>query len=198
MEENEYNRYLGLALLSPVLAVDTEGTSFESTDYRDGTGYGFGISISGRDSNNAIFSVYFPIRHTLGNVSESIREALSKIVENHPVVVFHNLKHDVVALETMGIKRDLLSLVLKTYDTMLMQHFINENIVNKGLDALGNLYFGRGKATDEVFKAALVAFGWHPNFPAHIMAIYAAMDAELTLLIFEKLYPYFKKQGFDG
>lgn len=194
-EQEHYERCLGYALVCPVLAVDTEGTSITDTDYRDGSGYGFGISISGRRNTGDLFSCYYPIRHSEGNVSESMRKDLSGIISGHPVMTSHNLKHDVVALETLGIKR---SLKLKTYCTLLMQQMINENVVNKSLDALGKMYCGRGKADGPDFQLALKTFGWTPHFPVRIMEIYASVDAELHLEVFEALYPYFKKQGFDG
>lgn len=192
MEDEEYNEILGLALVCKVIAIDTEGTSITDTDYRDGTGYGFGISISGRRRSGDLFSCYYPTRHTSGNVSDRVRENLYDVVRGHPCVVFHNAKHDIVALETMGIKRS------QFYCTMLMQNYINENVISKKLNDLGMRYFNEGKATGPMFQAMLALHGYHPNFPANIMAEYAAKDAELTLRLFEKLYPHFKKQGFDG
>lgn len=81
---------------------------------------------------------------------------------------------------------------------MLMAHMLNENIP-KGLDWLvRNELKGSGKNKPPMWEAMFTIYGWSPNFPAEIMALYAGDDAVWCLKLYERLLPYFVKSGFDG
>lgn len=104
--------------------------------------------------------------------------------------VWHNAKHELECLRRLG-----LPIPEKHYDTMLMAHFLNENLVNKGLDYLGRHYIGEGKAkTEDQDKFTKIDWGLLPRWLA---APYARQDAELTLKLFEKLHPMFVKEGYE-
>lgn len=193
---------LAHAWMSEYIAIDTEGSDIKKTDLRAGTGYAYGVSVACRPpGSRTIYRAYFPVAHTRDNVEDELREPLRKLVQEHPRVVLHNAKHDILALKylrTLQILRNS-----NFYDTMIMAHFLYENLKwsGFGLDWCAKNFLGEegGKANkDPVFQAYLTIFGWHPDFPSKEMGIYAAMDAELTLRLFEYFYRDFKKQGFDG
>jgi DNA polymerase-1 len=107
--------------------------------------------------------------------------------------VFHNRKHDVLALRDLGIE----VAHKRAYDTMLMSHFVDENIRNKGLEYLSKRYGGKPKARTDEMDVFIKAFGWD-WIPVEIMAPYAIRDAEVTYELYEKLLPTFRGEGFDG
>lgn len=107
-------------------------------------------------------------------------------------IVFHNAKHDLVSLER-GIGLSFWK--VPWFDTLLMQQCVNENIPDKGLDALGQRYFGEGKEVSPDFERFLKAFGW-AFVPSWMIRDYAIQDAKLTLKIFYKLWPDFVEQGY--
>jgi DNA polymerase I-like protein with 3'-5' exonuclease and polymerase domains len=186
---------------SEYIAVDTEGSDIKKTDLRAGTGYAYGISVACRPpGSSTIYSAYFPIAHTRDNVDETLKAQIKDLIEKHKRVVFHNAKHDILALKYMRT----LEIIRNSgfYDTMLMAHFLYENLKwsGFGLDWCAKYFLGEdeGKANKGLFEHLLTLFGWTPNFPAKEMGVYAAQDAELTLRLFEKFYREFKKQGFDG
>lgn len=184
---------------SEYIAVDTEGTDIKKTDLRAGTGFAYGISAACRPVGSLqIYSAYFPIKHTRGNIDPDLVEAIKLLVEKHKRVVYHNSKHDILALKTLDIVRDT-----DFYDTMLMIHWCYEQYTWSGLslDWCTKKFLDADdgkKNDDEVFQAYLALVGWSPDFPAHEMGKYAAYDTELTLRLFEFIYPEFKRQGFDG
>lgn len=192
---------ISLAWQSEYIAIDTEGSDIKKTDLRAGTGYAYGESIACRPpGSKTIYSAYFPVAHTRDNIEDPLREPLKTLTENHKRVVFHNAKHDILALKymrTLSMKRDS-----NFYDTMLMAHFLYENYAwsGFGLDWCTKKFLDAddGKRNGEIFQAYLTMFGWTPDFPAKIMGEYAAYDTELTLRLFEFFYRDFKKQGFDG
>jgi hypothetical protein len=181
--------------MTQYISLDTEGTDIKKTDYRAGTGYATGISIACRpvDTPDRVISAYFPVRHTEDNIDANTLTELTKLIETHPRIIMHNAKHDIVALDTIGIKRK------QFYCTLLMIHFLHENLPSKTLDAVSKFILGdEGKQKSAEWEFWLAAVGWGPEFPARVMAEYACHDAELPLLIFEKIYKKFKAEGFDG
>lgn len=170
---------------SKFVAVDTET---DGNDVRDGSGYLTGLSIStGRTS------CYLPFRHGEGDnliLGEWVAPLTAAL--NSTTLVFHNAKFDIPSLATAGIK-----VTGKFYDTMLMAHWINENWPDKSLDWLGKRLLGEGKSKSLLMDTIVKAYGW-AAVPSQVMAPYAEQDARLTLKLFNKLFPEFKKQGFDG
>lgn len=120
-----------------------------------------------------------------------LRELFS-YVDGASRYVFHNAKFDLLCLHRIGI--DLYH--RRWYDTLLMAHFLDENLPNKSLDYLGKLYFNEGKERDEKFVQFVECFGWE-FLPQWMLEPYAIQDAKLTLRLFEYLYPKFVKEGFD-
>lgn len=180
-----------------VVAVDTEGTDAKLTDIRAGTGFSYGISVA-LMHDNSIYSCYFPVAHTEGNITEEMLDELIALLLSRPTIVMHNAKYDLEAFRTIK-KCEPLSRIRNYYCTMLMAHMINENWPSKSLDWLSkNLLKTPGKAKPPMFEFCLTAYGWSPQFPVDVMGPYSAMDTELTLMLFFFLIKEFKKQGFDG
>lgn len=116
---------------------------------------------------------------------------LRRLVVGASRFVFHNAKFDLVCLERLGFPL----WDKEWYDTMLMAHFIDENLPNKGLDYLGKHYFDEGKEVSEEFSNFLKVFGWE-FMPQWMIEPYAIQDAKLTLRLFFHLLKEFTSQGF--
>lgn len=182
--------FLPYALLCNTMAVDTETNA---QDIRDGRGFAIGISAA-VNHNGVYYNAYFPVAHTKHNVSEDIKANLFDIIRTRQRIIFHNAKFDLVSMKTAGYKYEY----IRWYCTMLMAHMLNEN-KPKGLDWLAkNVLHVEGKNKPPMWEAMFTIYGWSPDFPAEIMALYAGEDAVLALQLFERMYPYFVKSGFDG
>src|SRR4030095_510773 len=166
-----------------IVACDTEGTNIE-LDYRDGTGYGVGISFAFRFGQ--VLGGYYPIRHPGDNLEPHAADRLRNAIRSFKGwLVFHNAKHDLVALDTLGIKY-----MGKFYDTLLLCHLLNETLpYDKSLNSCCKYYMGQESQKDDaILKTYLAALHqqWH-LVPANIMAPYATHDAVLTLGLFEAI-----------
>lgn len=169
------------------IAIDLESNA---KDPRCDNGFQvLGVSYATTDGEDG----YLPIGH-FGISIDTVRLGLSKLsslLARGTILVFHNAKYDLISLERIGINlwaRDW-------YDTMLMQHMVDENLPNKSLDYLGKLHFNEGKEKDDVFNGIVKNLGW-AFLPVSIIEPYAIQDARLTLKLFEKLYPLCLKEGY--
>jgi DNA polymerase-1 len=145
-----------------------------------------GISVSYRLGAFGIMSAYFPFRHAEDNLPQEWSKDLFNVLEHHPLV-FHNLKFDLHSLATIGF-----SPRGKLFDTLNMAHLVNEEWPSKSLDWLSRKLLGDGKTKDRV-QGWTEAFGW-ASVPPGLMAAYAQQDAELTLRLFETLWPKMREQ----
>lgn len=167
---------------APYLPVDTEGTlnhPFATT---------WGISTHAFSLHE-----YFGFNHMLGtNLPQSWLAELKDVIQNHRCLVFHNAKHDLRSLQAVGIDYKG-----KFYDTMLMAHMINENLLSKELDYLSRLFGGQPKVMSEEMALIIKAFGWE-YVPVDMMRDYSSNDSKITSDLFDKLLPKFQEQDFDG
>lgn len=135
---------------------------------------------------------YFPFRHNMSNLDLSYKMELKELIESK-VCVFHNAKFDIVSLATIGIY-----ITGKFYCTLLMAHWVNENLLNKGLDWLAkHICKVEGKDKSKLFTDFIKLYGWG-MIPPMLMAEYAAQDAYLVYVVFKYFYAKFVEQGFDG
>lgn len=174
--------------LMRAVAIDTETNGKDvrfDPDFRM-----LGLSYANTDGQ----AEYLSFGHIADNTAthEMALSVLRREVERNDYIVFHNAKHDItVILRTFG-----LSLwEVNWFDTMLMQHMLDENLPSKALDYLGKHHFNEGKEKDEEFTRFLKAFGW-AFVPAYMMEPYAVQDAKLTLKLFLHLYPEFCAHGY--
>ena len=161
------------------IAVDTETTGLYPRD-----GYILGISLSYEKDHGA---------YVLTDIIDEEVESLMQDIFNKKIVVFHNAKFDLAMMEYhFGFKFPNFE------DTMLLHYCLEEQPGTHGLKQLAMKYTPYGdyekelhdwiegyKKANRILKAD---FTWD-SVPYEIMKNYAAMDAVVTLLIFEKLYP---------
>lgn len=193
LDSNKYDELLEKLQLAEYVSIDTE----DADDIRDSRGYCMGVSLafSLRDElSSSTYSAYLPFRHNMGdNYGKDFIPKLKYAIEKAKCIIFHNAKHDIVALKTLGINYSG-----KFYDTMLMAHMINENWMSKALDWLTiNLLGKPGKLREPAFVDFIEKFGWD-MVPSFLMYDYSEHDAVMTLDLFAYLLPLFKEQGFDG
>src|SRR5690606_23407660 len=108
-----------------------------------------------------------------------IKQAFFNIIQVVDRVTFHNAKFDLVSLETAGFTGKF----KRWYCTMRMAHMLNENLKPNqyGLDWLAkNELHLPGKAKPPLWEVMYTIHGWSPDFPAEVMALYAAEDAVLA------------------
>ena len=181
------------ALDSPVLVIDTEGNA---KDYRhDKLAQTMGVAPAWRRTpTTPIASDYYPYHHIIGeNLSDAHLREVTQVIEEHPILVMHNAKHDILALENLGMNvRDKFF-----YDTMLMGHWVNENMLSKGLDFMSQLYGGMPKNRPDIMKKIIKIVGWD-HIPSKMMGEYSANDAFITYELFERLYRDFEEEGYTG
>jgi DNA polymerase-1 len=187
------SQFLKAISYSPFLAIDTESNG---KDYRwNPEARTVGISVAFRpDPQSDVIYDYFAYHHRLGRnyPSEHIDE-LKPAIEEHPFLIFHNAKHDILALENLGI-----NVRNKFYFcTMLGTHWINENLLSKSLDFASQTFGGKPKIRSGLMKNIIKALGWD-WIPSEIMWEYAAHDAYITYELFEKIWPIFRAEGYAG
>lgn len=184
------SEFVELASASQYLVIDTEG---DARDLRgDPKAKTMGITLTFRMGRN-LYSDYFPIKHKIGtNITDEDFKLIRDLIEHHPCLVFHNAKHDLLALANLGID------VTKSffYCTMLMSHWNNEHELNYALDFLSKKHGGEPKAMPASMAATIAVFGWE-YVDAHDMRLYSRQDGYITYELFEKVLPEFKRQGFD-
>lgn len=179
-----------------VVVLDIEG---DTRDVRaDPNSLTLGLSYSYRlDSRDGTrTSGYLPFNHANGNLPKSYLQIMRETLLNkgNPLhVIHHNAKYDLV-----GLKNDLGINLLDTpfFCTLLMGHFVNENMPDKGLDAMSRRYGGLPKNKTEVFGKISKSFGWE-YIPIDMMSEYSTNDSEITEDLFWKLLPDFNAQGFQ-
>ena len=167
------------------VAVDTETTGLYPRD-----GYVLGISMSYEKDHGAYIST---------DCIDDKAEHLFQYLFNNKIVVFHNAKFDVAMLEYhFGFSFP------RFEDTMLLHYCLEEQPGTHGLKDLAMKFTAYGdyekpmyewidgyKKANRILKAD---FTWD-TIPFEVMKVYAAMDAVVTLLVFEKLYPAVKKNA---
>ncbi len=178
------------AYQSKYIAVDTETNAL---DVRCDPAFKMlGISVAFRDAQGLMQSEYYSFGHWDENDDTETRAAITKLVTEHPCLIFHNAKFDLLVLGRSGI-------IPKGtyYDTMLMAHWIDENLFSKELDWLGKRFLGKGKEISTDLDAVIKAWGWG-MVPGRFMKRYASNDAELTFDLFHKFLPKWVQEGYDG
>lgn len=184
----EPSNFISRAMLANTMAIDTETTG---KDIRDGRGYCVGISAAVR-ADSTYYYAYFPVAHYEDNIPEETKEFFFKLIASRDRIIFHNAKFDIESLGTAGYSGGF----IKWYCTMMMAHFLNEN-VPKDLDSLSRRLLGNGgkvkKDYTDIWK-----LGMGHMIPVAEIEMYAGIDTVRTLQLFYRMYPHFVKSGFDG
>lgn len=182
VSDEDFNSHLKRMRSASVLFIDTEGSlshPFSET---------WGLSYSSEGIGD-----YFPFNHHIGeNLSRNHFSAVKEVVENHPCIAMHNAKHDLRALNNLGIdRRDT-----HFYDTMIMDHLVNENHFSYELEHVGRRHVGRGKAKSEQMDVITKNLGWE-YVNSELMRDYATEDTILTEEVFDSIWPEFESHGFN-
>ena len=185
--EDEALKFLQEALEheNKYIALDSETTGLYPRD-----GYMLGFSMSYKKHQGAYI------------ITDVITEQMENIMQeifNTKIVVFHNAKFDLAFFEYhFNFKFP------KFEDTMLLHYCLDEVPGGHGLKQLAMEHTDYGdyekpmhdwidnyKRQNRILKAD---FQWG-SIPFEVMKTYAAMDAVVTLLVFEKLYPAVRKNA---
>lgn len=168
---------ISLTEVADIVTVDTEGV---------GEMVGFSLCFDGLTDG-----LYFPLRHAQGNATKAQRESMYQILSTRESLVFHNAVHDLRVLARDGF--DYRGVF---YDTMLMAHWINEELNNYKLDNVSQVYGGKPKSMPLSMTSIIESEGWN-SVPVGMMTRYSGNDAFITHELFRKLLPEFRVQGFD-
>lgn len=145
-----------------------------------------GISVAFRGMPNGF---YFPLTHAgPHNLTTSQLDNLVNALYSREALIFHNSPHDLAVLEDAGIPY-----TGKFYDTMLMAHWVNEDLFNYSLDSISRRYGGRPKEKPAAMENIIESDGW-AAVPAMLMDEYSSHDAFITMGAFDKIEPLFFAQ----
>lgn len=171
-----------------VVALDTETDGLEVFDR---SSKAIGLSIAFRDDDDNLISTYWGARHKVGqNIDKATAKKIRWVLETQRrPIVYANAQFDMTAMLTLGV--DIRPNPF--FDVLTTQNLINENWTNfrRGLDELAVYTLPEG-------DRKIVTWEWEDEFPLKVekttgwlnttpemMHDYAAVDAELTLKIFE-------------
>ena len=188
-DNSEFQTFLKLARLPSVerLYLDTESNGQSLKDER---GHSIGISVDYSIDGEYGYSYYFPFRHKVDNLSLSYRDGIKDLIETSgKEVVAHHARHDILALESLGIKIP----GLQFRCTMLLAHDVDENELSYKLDYLSKKLGLPGKARDKHFDNCIKLLGWD-GIPPSEMAEYASTDASLLRPMMDHYLPIYEKE----
>lgn len=171
-----------------VVALDTETDGLEVFDK---SSKAIGLSIAFRDDDDELVSFYWGVRHKVGkNIDKATANKIRYVLEKQRrPIIYANAQFDIAAMLGLGV--DLRPNPF--FDVLTTQNLINENWTNfrRGLDELAvyTLSEDNRKVVDweweEEFPLKVEKVtGWQNTTP-EMMFLYACVDAELTLKIFE-------------
>lgn len=170
------------------VAIDTETNGL---DVHDGRSKAIGLSIAFRDEHGKLHKTYWGARHRVGkNIDRETAKKIRWVLEKQRrPLIYANVQFDNLSMLTLGV--DLIPNPF--YDILTMQNVINENWTRgkRGLDELAVYTLSDDKRKiavweweDEFPLKIEKETGW-PNTTPEMMHDYAAVDAELTYLIWE-------------
>lgn len=178
-----FEQFLALASLQDILTVDTE--SDPDTDEF------LGISVAFDGMENGF---YFGIecQEPEYRLTPEQCDALRRLFTER-TLVFHNAAYDLKRLQ----RKFNYHHTGRFYDTMLMIHWINENLQNYSLDAQCRAYGLRQKNRSPQMQFIIDNMGWR-SVPFKLMHEYSANDAFITHQLFRTVLPEFQSQEFDN
>lgn len=188
---SDLHKFIDGARKARYLVVDIEGDGKDVRD-KDSGAITMGATLTYRDKDFKKQSYYFAFQHMIGENQPEFFDSVRETIKNHPCLVMHNAKHDLVGLELWDIHR-----FHGFYCTMTMAHLINENQVSYKLDHLSRIHGGQPKNMSTTMKTLIDFVGWG-HIPVKMMREYSANDGYITLDLFESLIPEFQAEGLDG
>lgn len=166
----------------PIVAIDTETTGVAWGDEA------FMISLAYITVDGDIKSYVWDKRET-ADWDHCLEEVEYYLIESDKIIM-HNAKFDIQKLCRLGFPISLFA--EKFEDTQALAHLIDEH-QSTGLKYLAKKYLGESTDEDEVLKVyrrknKLKKDDGYEPIPNHILAPYAAKDAEFTLQLYNMLY----------
>ena len=170
----------------PVIAVDTETTGLDHTDYI----VGYSISCPNHDQH-----FYVPIRHETGEKQVSPEEGLAAIrpilEDSNVLKVFANVKfdHEKFLFDKYSIN------VTNYVDVQILMYILNENEESYALKNLATKYgkhFGFPNHSDTY--DTLFGKGGFQDTPVQVGSVYACKDTHLTYCLYMWQVEQLKKQ----
>lgn len=161
---------------APDVTVDTEGMEHMM---------GFSFAVDGMNQG-----FYLPFRHHQGNLTEVQIKKVRELIASRDSLIMHNAMHDLVVLEREGLP-------FKGYfwDTMLMAHWINEEMFAYDLSTVSTHYGNPPKNMPDHMKDLLSMDGWEA-VPVAWMDEYSSNDSFITHRTWRQELPLFEEQGF--
>lgn len=130
--------------------------------------------------------LYFPLTHIgPGNATNAQAQKMYNVLQTREHLVFHNAFHDLRVFARNGYP-----LNNPFYDTMLMQHWINEELTDYSLNSISKMYGFEGKQMPELMGWIIETEGWD-HVPVSLMTSYSGTDAFITHGTFRKIEPQF-------
>lgn len=179
-----FEQFCSLAELQPIWTVDTE--SDPDTDEF----LGISIAFDGLDDG---FYWGVECQEPEYRISGDQCGRLRDLFASREALVFHNAAYDLKRLQRKFGYRH----TGRFYDTMLMIHWINENLNNYSLDAQCKAYGLQAKNRSPQMQFIIDNLGWR-SVPFKLMHEYSANDAFITHQLFRTILPEFQSQEFDG
>ncbi|MDP3371722.1 MAG: DNA polymerase I [Candidatus Paracaedibacteraceae bacterium] len=184
---DEIAAFLDEASLAEIVAFDTETTSLHIRD-----AIWVGCSFAFRAENRNIKAAYIPFRHTTEEAQadfSSIKQLLANFLNQAGILkVGHNLKYDISIIAKDGLT------LRSIEDTLLMSYCLHGGQHSHSMDYLAKTYLGR----DTISFSSIAGTGKNQKTFDQIdlktAAIYAAEDAEITLMLYEYFKPKLTEQ----
>ena len=174
--ESRLWEYLAKIKENGIVALDTETDGLDVLADRIA-----GVSLYTKGES----AIYIPINHDYydHNVDkEIVSKFIQAIVDSGVKVVFHNARFDIrVVINNLGVR-------LKAYyDTFIGSRLVNENLVDASLKGLWAKYCAGGNSHKygELFSGLRFTV-----FDPEKVFIYAALDAVMTMQLYEMQIPY--------
>ena len=165
---------------SKVIALDTETTGL---DYMDADLVGISLSFKAGEA------FYIPLQHQDDSIKQLdldvvLTELKPLLEDSTNKIIGQNIKFDRNVLAKYGVNISSIK-----NDTMMMSYVLDASATRHNLDALSSYYLNYKTSTFEEVAGKGVKQVTFDQVPIEAATNYAAEDADITLRLYEELYP---------
>ena len=165
---------------SKVIALDTETTGL---DYMDADLVGISLSFKAGEA------FYIPLQHQDASIKQLdldvvLKELKPLLEDSKNKIIGQNIKFDRNVLAKYGVNISSIK-----NDTMMMSYVLDASATRHNLDALSSYYLNYKTSTFEEVAGKGVKQVTFDQVPIKAATNYAAEDADITLRLYEELYP---------
>lgn len=165
---------------SKVIALDTETTGL---DYMDADLVGISLSFKAGEA------FYIPLQHQDDSIKQLdldvvLKELKPLLEDSMNKIIGQNIKFDRNVLAKYGVNISSIK-----NDTMMMSYVLDASATRHNLDALSSYYLNYKTSTFEEVAGKGVKQVTFDQVPIEAATNYAAEDADITLRLYEELYP---------